>query len=120
VVAVSEDPQPGASSATSASPDLGQDVTSASPDIGQDVTLARGTRLSDMVVGHLSDQVRLTTQSARARRVGSAEGQPGMTDLTPMRELLADLVEEARRVRPRERIARALRQAADIIDPPSG
>jgi len=27
-------------------------------------------------------------------------------------------VEEARNVRPRERIARALRQAADMIDPP--
>jgi len=41
-----------------------------------------------------------------------------MTDLTPLRELLSDLVEEARRVRLRERIGRALRQAADIIDPP--
>jgi hypothetical protein len=41
-----------------------------------------------------------------------------MADLTPLRELLADLVEEARKVRPRERIARALRQAADVIDPP--
>jgi hypothetical protein len=117
---VSEDPQPGPSSATPPSPDPGQDVTSARPDPGQDVTLARGTRLGDIVVGHLTDQVRLTTQSARARRVGSTDGQPGMTDLTPMRELLADLVEEARKVRPRERIARALRQAADIIDPPGG
>jgi hypothetical protein len=43
-----------------------------------------------------------------------------MADLTPLRELLSELMEEARRVRPRERIARALRQAADIIDPPDG
>jgi hypothetical protein len=41
-----------------------------------------------------------------------------MADLTPLRDLLSDLVEEARKVRPRERIARALRQAADVIDPP--
>ena len=34
------------------------------------------------------------------------------------RELLSDLVEKVRKVRPRERIARALRQAADIINPP--
>jgi hypothetical protein len=107
VVAVPEEPQPGAS------PD-----TPASPDVGQDVSLARGTRLSGMVAGHLADQARSTAQGARARRVASAEGQPGMADLTPLRELLADLVEEARKVSPRERIARALRQAADIIDPP--
>jgi hypothetical protein len=94
--------------------------TPASPDTpaGQDVSLARGTRLSAMVAGRLADQARSTAQGARARRVASAEGQPGIADLTPLRELLADLVEEARRVSPRERIARALRQAADIIDPP--
>jgi hypothetical protein len=107
VVAVPEDPQPGAS------PD-----TPASPDVGQDVSLARGTRLSGMVAGHLADQARSTARGARARRVASAEGQPGMADLTPLRELLSDLAEEARKVSPRERIARALRQAADIIDPP--
>jgi hypothetical protein len=50
--------------------------------------------------------------------VVSADGQPGVADLTPLRELLSDLVEEVRKVRPRERIARALRQAADIINPP--
>jgi hypothetical protein len=107
VVAVSEDLQPGAS------PD-----TPVSPGAGQDVSLARGTRLSGMVAGHLADQARRTAQGARARRVASAEGQPGMADLTPLRELLSDLVEESRKVRPRERIARVLRQAADIIDPP--
>jgi hypothetical protein len=103
VVAVSEHPQPGASPETPAS---------------QDVSLAGATRLSDRVAGHLADQARLTAQGAKARRVTSAEGQPGMADLTPLRDLLSDLVEEARKVRPRERIARALRQAADVIDPP--
>ena len=40
-----------------------------------------------------------------------------MLDLTPLRELFPELVEELRKVRLRERIARAVRQAADIIDP---
>ena len=100
---MSEDPQPGASPDTPAS---------------QDVSLAGTTRLSDRVAGHLAEQARLTAQGAKARRVTSTEGQPGMADLTPLRDLLSDLVEEARKVRPRERIARALRQAADVIDPP--
>jgi len=90
-----EDPQPGAS-----------------PDIptSQDVSLAKAARLSD--------QARLTTQGAKARRMTSTDGQPGVADLTPLREMFAELVEEARNVRPRERIARVLRQAADMIDPP--
>ena len=104
---MSEDPQPGAS------PEI--PVT---PDVGQDVEPVKTGRLGDMVVNRLADQARLTAQGAKARRVTSTDGQPGMADLTPLRELLSDLVEEARKVRPRERIARALRQAADIIDPP--
>ena len=104
---MSEDAQPGAS------PDV-----PVSPDAGPDATPARTTRLGDMVVSRLGDQARLTAQGAKARRVTSTDDQPGVADLTPLRELLADLVEEARRVRLRERIARALRQAADAIDPP--
>ena len=104
---VSEEPQPGA----------GPDAP-ASPDADQDVTLAKGTRLSDMVVSRLTDQARLTAQGAKARRISSAGGQPGMADMTPLRELLSDLAEEMHKVRLRERIGRALRQAADIIDPP--
>jgi hypothetical protein len=45
-------------------------------------------------------------------------GEPGVLDMTPLRELVSELTEELQKVRPRERIARALRQAADIIDPP--
>ena len=74
----------------------------------QDLSLAKETRLTD----------RVTAQGAKARRVKSTDGQPGVADLTPLRELLAELVEEARKVKARERIAQALRQAADIIDPP--
>ena len=100
---MSEDPQPGASPDTPT---------------GQDVSLAKATRLSDRVATHLTDQARLTAQGAKARRMTSTEGQPGMADLTPLRELFSELVEEARKVRARERIAQALRQAADMIDPP--
>jgi hypothetical protein len=110
VSAVSEDPQPGTSPNTPAS----QDATPA----GQDVTPTRATRLSDIVVGRLADQARQTAQGAKARRVASTDGQPGMADLTPLRELLSDLADEVRKVRLRERIARALRDAADIINPP--
>jgi len=35
-----------------------------------------------------------------------------------LRELVSGLTEELQKVTPRERIARALRQAADTIDPP--
>ena len=104
---MSEDPQPGVS------PEI-----PVIPDVGQDVEPVKTGRLGDMVVNRLADQARLTAQGAKARRVTSTDGQPGMADLTPLRELLSDLVDEARKVRPRERIARALRQAADIIDPP--
>jgi hypothetical protein len=109
VVAVSEDQQP------DASPDM-----PVSPDPDEDVKPAKAAQLSNMVVARLADQARLTAQGAKARRVASTEGQPGMADLTPLRELLADLAQEARKVRARERIARALRQAADAIDPPDG
>jgi hypothetical protein len=111
VCGVSEDPQPDVSPDMPVSPDVG-------PDVGQDVAPVRAARLSDRVVSRLSDQARLTAQGAKARRVTTADGQPGMADLTPLRELLNELMEEARSVRPRERIARALRQAADAIDPP--
>jgi hypothetical protein len=137
MVAVSEDPQSGAGPDVPVSPDAGPDVpvsadagpdvpvspevgpdVPVSPDAGQDVSPARATRLSDIVVGHLTDQARRTAQGAKARRIASTDDQPGMADLTPLRALLAELVEEGRNVRLRERIARALRQAADIIDPP--
>jgi hypothetical protein len=105
MITVSEDPQPPAA----ADPVIDQDR-------GQDLTPAQGTRLSDIVAGHLADQARQTAQAARTRRVASSDGEPGMLDLTPLRDLLAEMVAELQQLRPRERIARALRQAADIID----
>jgi hypothetical protein len=81
-----------------------------------DVRLADGTRLTNTVVGHLTDQARRTANAAKARRVVNADGEPGVLDLTPLRELLSEMVEELQKVRLRERVASALRQAADIID----
>ena len=104
---MSEDPQPGAAP-----------EGPLSPDAGQGATLPARSGLSGMVVGHLADQARQTAQAARAGRVANTGGEPGVRDLTPLRDLLSELVEELQNVRPRERIARALRQAADIIDPP--
>jgi hypothetical protein len=81
-----------------------------------DVRLADGTRITDTIVSHVTDQARRTANAARARRVVNAGGEPGVLDLTPLRELLAEMVEELQKVRLRDRVASALRQAADIID----
>jgi hypothetical protein len=105
---MSEDPQPGAASGLPVSPDAGQNAA-----------LPARSRLSGMVAGHLADQARQMAQAARAGRVTSTDSEPGVRDLTPLHDLLAELVEELQKVKPRERIARALRQAADVIDPPS-
>ena len=89
------------------------------PDVGHnrdDVRLADGTRLTGSIVGHLADQTRRTVSAARAGRVVNAGSEPGVLDLTPLRELLSELVEELQKLKLRDRIASALRQAADIID----
>ena len=112
---MSEDPQ--AAAAPDTQPGAAPD-TPVSPGTGRDLTLAEGTRLSGLVAGRLADQARRTAQAARARRVASTGGEPGVLDLTPLRELVSELTEELQRVTPRERIARALRQAADKIDRP--
>ena len=104
-----EDPPPPFTPDTPADPDV---------DLGRDDDrLADGTRLTDTIVGHITDQARRTANAAKAGRVVNAGGEPGVLDLTPLRELLSDLVEELQKMRLRDRIARALRQAADIIDP---
>ena len=75
-----------------------------------------GARITGTIVSHISDQARRTTEAAKARRVTTADGEPGVLDLTPLRELLAELVDELSKLRLRDRVANALRQAADIID----
>ena len=83
----------------------------------QDVGLADATRLTGTIVGHLAEQARSTASAAKAGRLMNDQSEPGVLDLTPLRELLAELVQELRKLTPRDRIAWALRQAAEIIDP---
>jgi hypothetical protein len=85
-------------------------------------TPSDGARITGTIVSHISDQARRTTEAAKAGRVTNADGEPGVLDLTPLRELLTELVEELGKLRLRDRLANALRQAADIIEsrPPDG
>jgi len=108
VIAVPEDQPPSVTPDTPGDPHV--DLSRA------DAGLAYGPRLSETIVGHLSDQARRTADAAKARRVVNADGEPGVLDLTPLRELLSELVTELGKLRLRDRIANALRQAADIID----
>jgi hypothetical protein len=81
------------------------------------VSVADGTtRLAGTIVGHVTDQARRTASAAKARRVKSTNSEPGVLDLTPLRQLVSEFVEELENLRLRDRVARALRQAADIID----
>lgn len=103
-----EDPPPDATPGTPTGPDVEPNH--------DDARLPDGTRLTDTIVGHITDQARRTANAAKAGRVVNAGGEPGVLDLTPLRELLSELMEELQQVRLRERVASALRQAADIID----
>lgn len=78
--------------------------------------VADGTHLAGAIAGHLTNQARRTANAARAGRLTNNGGEPGVLDLTPMQDLLAELMDELSRLRLRDRVARALRQAADIID----
>lgn len=104
VIAVSEDPPPQDT----------PDAPAAGP--GRDASLPDGARITGAIAGRLTDQARQAASAAKARRVVNEDGEPGMLDLTPMRELLAELMEELSKLRLRDRIAQTLRQAADIID----
>jgi hypothetical protein len=107
VITVPEDP-PDATPDTPADPAADSSSGSATP--------SDGTRITGTIVGHLSDQARRTTEAAKARRVVNTDDEPGVLDLTPLRELLAELMDELSRLRLRDRVANALRQAADVID----
>ena len=75
-----------------------------------------GRRLAGTAVGRIADQARQTTDAAKAGRMTNSDGEPGVLDLTPLRELLGELVDELSKLRLRDRVANALRQAADMID----
>jgi hypothetical protein len=106
VITVPEDPPDGTPDAPG--PDADSSSGGATP--------SDGARITGTIVSHISDQARRTTEAAKARRVTTADGEPGVLDLTPLRELLAELVDELAKLRLRDRVANALRQAADVID----
>jgi hypothetical protein len=109
VIAVSEHPPPGGTPDMPAGPD--GDLS------GGGATPADGARITGgAIAGRIADQARRTASAAKARRVVTDGGEPGVLDLTPMRELFAELMDELGKLRLRDRLARALRQAADIID----
>ena len=108
---MSEDPLP------PTSPD---GPTGPATDAGQNgAGLPDGARLAQSVVGRFTEQARQTAGAARARRVTNDADDPGVLDLTPLRELLTELTDELGKLKLRTRIGRSLRQAADIIDPPA-
>jgi hypothetical protein len=107
VITVPED-QPDATPDTPAGSDPDASGGSAKP--------SDGTRITGTIVSHISDQARRTTEAAKARRVVNTDGEPGVLDLTPLRELLAELMDELSKLRLRDRVANALRQAADAIE----
>jgi hypothetical protein len=99
------------------SPDVSPETSAGSADdLNRDIQLADGTRLTENIKGRLADQARRTASAAKAGRVKSTNSEPGVLDVTPLRELLAELMEELEKLRLRDRVAQALRQAADIID----
>ena len=115
---VLQDPQ--ADAALDTQPGAAPD-TPVSPGTSRDVAVADGTRLSGRAACCLADEARCTAQAARAGRVANTWRRAGEAlDLTPLRELVSELTEELQEGQgPRERIARGLRQAALIIDPPA-
>jgi len=90
--------------------------TGPADELNRDIQLADGTRLTETIKGRLTDQARRTASAAKARRVKTSDSEPGVLDVTPLRELLGELMEELEKLRLRDRVAEALRQAADIID----
>ena len=70
--------------------------------------IAGGTRLTGTIVGRLAGQARQTASAAKAGRVVNDGGEPGVLDLTPLRDLLSELVAELRQLRLRDRTARAM------------
>jgi hypothetical protein len=88
-----------------------------------DGTLFPGIHLTETIIGHIADHARRTVEAAMAGRVVSTNGDPGVLDLvldpTPLSAVFYEVVEELRKVRPRQRIAQVLRLAADIIDSPA-
>jgi hypothetical protein len=83
----------------------------ANPD-SQDTRLANGARLTGTVAGMIVEQLRQTARLLP--RPGLRD--PQRPDLMPLPELLGQLAADLRELRPRGRLAAALRQLANTIE----
>lgn len=84
------------------------------PDAGldNDTRLANGARLTGTVAGMIVEQVR---QTARLLPRPGHSG-PQRPDLVPLPQLLGQLAADLRELRPRGRLAAALRQLANTVE----
>lgn len=87
---------------------LGADANSDS----EDTRLANGARLTGTVAGMIVEQIRQTARLLP--RPGLSD--PQRPELMPLPELLGQLAADLREVRPRGRLAAALRQLANTIE----
>ena len=78
----------------------------------QDTRLADGARLTGTVAGLIVEQIR---QTARMLPRPDLSG-PQRPDLMPLPEVLGQLAADLRELRPRGRLAAALRQLANAIE----
>jgi hypothetical protein len=74
--------------------------------------LANGARLTGTVAGLIVEQIR---QTARLLPRPDLSGPP-RPDLVPLPELFGQLAADLRELRPRRRLAAALRQLADAVE----
>jgi hypothetical protein len=91
------------------------DGTAMGPDADldrKDTRLADGARLTGAVAGMIVEQIR---QTARLLPRPDLSG-PQRPDLMPLPEVFGQLAADLRELRPRGRLAAALRQLADAIE----
>ncbi len=96
------------------SPPVGDD-TPMGPDVDvdrKDTRLADGARLTGAVAGLIVEQIR---QAARVLPRPELSG-PQRPDLMPLPEVFGQLAADLRELRPRGRLAAALRQLANAIE----
>ena len=92
-------------------PRIGDD-TPLGADDSEDTRLANGARLTGTVAGMIVEQIRQTARLLPRPGLGD----PQRAELMPLPELLGQLAADLRELRPRGRLAAALRQLANTIE----
>lgn len=78
----------------------------------KDTQLAHGARLTGTIAGLIVEQIRQTTGRLPRPDLSGAQ----RPELTPLPEVLGELVTDLRKIRPRDRLAASLRQLAGAIE----